>query len=274
MPPLEHDPINLTLFPFWDVPVDASGFGAPTLLDGVTVCIVKRRHYGEAWERFVPTNGPCAKGVEGEKLTIVGVPAMSELVMTAEKAGYASRAFALTTGQWDQDATARPIDVHQMLMFQSEAAARALPGADVTHGQIMLVAMSAGADLVYFLPGGVSATLEPALGTPPLYSQGGVIAPGATSTAEGDLFSPQHATGVVFTGLPGGEYEVHLSANAPFGTYTYGGDSISGYLDARPGVIRAPVLAGHFTVVAAFGGCRFLADSRTCAPSGAEAGAP
>jgi hypothetical protein len=278
VPPPEENPIALTLWPFWDVPVDANGFGTPTPLDGVTVCIVRKRHYEEAWDRFVPTTGPCSKGVIGEKVTIAGVPAMSELVMTAEKPGYLPRAFALTTGQWDQDGTVGTFDAKQMMMFQFEAAAHFFPGADFSLGQVMLIAMSqvlleAGPPS-FVLPGGVSATLEPALGNEPFYFHGGLVAPGATSTAPGDFLSIQRATGVLFTSLPGGEYTVHLSANAPFGTFTGGGDSVFGYLDARQGVIRTPVLAGYFTAVAAIGFCRVWADPTTCAPSGADAGAP
>lgn len=273
-PPPEENPIKLTLWPFWDLPVDANGFGTPTPLEGVEVCVAKKRRYAQGWDQFVNVNGPCTITKASEKVVLENVPAMSELILTAEKDGYVPRAIPVTTGQWDQDATVSLPDVYEMNMFSRTAASALFPGADLTGtGQIIVFATSAmftGTVVLFFL-GGVSVTLEPPTGDAPLYFHGGTFVPDATSTISGDNTALSQYSGAVITNIPQGEYEVDTSSPSS----TIGGaQSVFGYASADLGVIRAPVLDGFVTEVASMGGCDVWADTTSCAPTSADAGAP
>jgi hypothetical protein len=282
-PPREENPIKLTLWPFWDLPVRADGFGAPEPLAGVTVCVAKKRSHEQDWEQFVDTTLPCARDVPaGDPVVLNGVPAMSELVLTAEKDGYLPRALPVKTGQWDEDMRTGDADISQMHLFTEESAQYAFPGSDLGKGQIVFLVTSIGVAVpdastvpnftLSFL-GGVSVALEPPAGEGPFYFSGGVIVDGASSTFAGDL---QRLSGAVFTSLPRNEYLVRLSDNAILNPTPVSTHQIYGFPDRLPGVIRAPVLEGYFTEVVTGAFCKAYTDQTqsSCAGAAAEAGAP
>ena len=281
-PPPEENPITLTLWPFWDVSIGPNGVSKPEPLSGVTVCVVKKRHYAQAWEQFVDTRGPCQEDVPaGNKVVLKGVPALSELVLTAEKDGFVPRAIPVTTGQWDEDMTG-DTDIQQMHMFSKESAQTVFPGADFTKGQISVYVISVGVAVpdastlptfILFVPGGVSLALEPPVGDGPFYFYDGVVRDGATST----LPAAFPGSFAVFTNLPGNEYAVRLSENALANTAATTAHWAFGFRDERTNVIRAPVLPGHYTAVAFSGtSCKLYSDDSqtSCATSSSDGGAP
>jgi hypothetical protein len=177
-------------------------------------------------------------GSESER-GLEGVPAQSEAILTAEKAGFLSRAIPVTTGQWDQQPSAA--DLYQLSLFRREAYLALAPNADLNRGHLLV--MTIGSDL-NFLPG-VRVRTEPAVSAP-IFARGGVAVRDATASlentgtppAQGGL--PSDWVFALFTNLPQGEYAVRTERDdQACGALIFGTDTWYAYPDRRPNVLRA-----------------------------------
>jgi hypothetical protein len=256
--PIEDNPITLTLDRFWEVPPGARVLDDLIPIDGVTVCVLQKRAVGEGPDAFVPVEDvPCVVTVGDEKPVLDGVPASSQVILTASKAGLVPRAITVTTGLWNQDASGLS---EAMTLMRPETLLGLDANADLELGAVVALAVR-GLDA---LLGDVEIGLEPGARTPTYFSEG-VVTPDAGATASGTLRS---FTGVLFTNLDPGEYDVTFQRTDTWCEAIYfGGYSIHGFKDDDPNVVRAVVLPRHVTQVAAECDCIVLDDARTCTPA-------
>jgi len=113
-------------------------------------------------------------------------------------------------------------------------------------------------------------SLEPEVGAPTFY-RGGVAVPDASVTPEGQGSDARGWPFALFTNLPEGEYAVR-SERDDRRCRALGGWNWYAFSDSRENAIRAPVLAEHFTVVAAFCECLVPQGATSCpAPDGGAA---
>jgi hypothetical protein len=268
--------IQLTLWPFWEIPVTDAGVGTPLPLGGVEVCVAKKRPYLGKWKDFADVQGVCTTSVEKTaaetgKVVLTDVPGPAELIITASKDGYRPVVFAVTTNERDLDitssATAR--DTFSQALIRSNT-----PWSRVDRS----VAVDEGLGSLSFYPsvcitdcgflGGVRVSLEPSGGNGPFYFLGGRWVPNALASVPGDLILPSSYAGATFVNLKEGEYRVTVSQpNAFCNVLGSGGSPLWGFV-SDPGVIRAPVLLGHMTAtIVAECNCKNSSDRRTCAPA-------
>jgi hypothetical protein len=249
----------------------------PSYLDGVTVCLLKKRGYKQRWADFVDVKGPCTEPVPaGANVVLRGVPPMAELVLTAKKQGYLPRTIAVTTGQWDTDLTIHTGQLSKLHLLSTESAAFVFPGADLERGQVIVFMESlemtwpeggTSPNFSWSLLSDVGVSLTPDGGQEARYFNGRSLV-GAAQTGPGDN---QQFADAVLTNLREGEYVVRASPNVESGSAI----AASGFRDDLPDEVRVPVLDGFFTEAGLAVGCPHPepGDPHRCAPS-ADAGQP
>lgn len=263
--PEKLPPIQLTLWPVWDTSdsTDAKYF---TIVDDATVCLKKARPIDakSQWTDFVDTDGPCVSkttpgttsSVDVDRVVVIpGVPARSELVVTAEKEGYRSSVFAVTTGDSDLDVTHYNVFPYHSQIRRNESAWSHAPSVPIEPGT---------GDISLYLDGcvftncrflsGASVTVESLAGGPasadnqgPFFWAAGEPIPDATTTARDPGVG---LSGTTFLNLSPGEYV--LKVQHPLATcrgpgYIYG-NLDNGFTSERLNEVRAPVLPDHSTV--------------------------
>ena len=146
-PPREENPITVELLPFWEIPVDSGGFGTPVPLAGAKVCVARKRRHSEPWDSFVPVDGPCTTTEANEIVVLKGVPAWSELVLTAEKDGFVPLAIPSTTGQWDLIFHSNIAAAYHLYLFRRENFSALAPNADLARGQLVVLVFDSDVEL-------------------------------------------------------------------------------------------------------------------------------
>jgi hypothetical protein len=283
--------VKVTFWPFWALPMNDGGFETPEPLGGVNVCVAKKRPYGAGFDAFVDVNGPCTTTIASATAKVVlggvpgnGVPGNSELVITASRDGYQPRAFAVTTGAWDLDVTAVPetVDNYVFNLVPLGEGSSLFPH-NVTEapglGTLIVSSNDVEANNGSFTGnslGDAVVSVDPAKGNGPFYFYGGKWIPGSTKTVPGGVpntggMAMNVSAGAMFVNLPEGEYDVTVSQPNAFCGNPYGRatNAAYGYVallnDGAPrGTLRAPVLAGYTTAVAAECGCLASHDSARC----------
>jgi hypothetical protein len=271
------------LYPFYEVPVSAKGWEQPVPLGGVKVCAVKRRPYKGKWNEFqdlhdlCATTGDAPDAARGD-VVLRGLPAMSELIVTARKAGFESVAYAVTTSEWDEDITAHILAKDPeffALMRDGSSESMLAPGVtqSPTLGSLVTYAVVNVAGRLPSFLGAVRVSLEPQPKPDggPFYSLGGKWVPDSTATVPGALLSfpdtPDTPT-ALFANLEEDEYVVRFDQpNAFCSVLGDNGEPVYGFA-GQGGTVRAPVLAGYRTAIAV--GCTCLhasTDPKVCAPS-------
>jgi hypothetical protein len=258
VPPIEANPIQLTLAPFWDIPVGPDGFLDLIPLGGVEVCVEQRRGYEEPWDAFVPVDRaewPCAVTAEGEN-AVLRVPALSELLITAKKEGFVDRVLPVTTGPWDQGGN---FGVYEMHLYRPESLQALVPSADLELGTIATVVVVDNARFA----AGYEPRIEPEAGSL-VHTYGGDVVPDAEATLAGEFAgasNPGMFAISMFFNLPSDEYALSWERE---GTRCGVNAVLPGFADPRVGVRRVPVLPGSYTMVGASCGCAVPADAPTC----------
>jgi hypothetical protein len=178
--------IRITLQPLYDWQEDQDGFGEAIPIGDAKVCVARARPWGGVWSDFVPVNGPCTTTMADQPIVLDGAPGVSELVVTAEKEGYWSSVFAVTTDLWDQDMTLRAPPGRGLRMRRRHAPwVNVPPGITVSPD---LGAMNAGAFTCFGdcrFAGGARMELADPSGDGPFYHINGKLDPNATSTSAG-----------------------------------------------------------------------------------------
>jgi hypothetical protein len=276
-PPPEDRTRRLTLFPFWEFAIGDAGAAATVSLEGVQVCLSRARRHDGVPADFIDTHGPCATPTTaGEKVVLDGIPAMAELLVTATKEGYRSRAFPFVTSDTDLDETANypGIDLHFMFLETLDAESRLSPGADPAAGSMHVTLAGVGSPLPFVA--GVRLTLDPPSSSKPSYSVGGAIDPRATSSLPGSI---RFGTSGDFATVPLSSYgnlagtEYLLRVSPPSGAHmTCSGD----YPGDEVNSTRVPTLAGHSTWVLFRCGCTMDGPQWESSPPcrGGDSGAP
>lgn len=286
--------MTLTLWPFWDISEDENGFTTPTRLDGVKVCATRARLYGGSWSDFRDVTNVCTDTVTttangAEVIILKNVPAMSELIVTAEKDGYHGGVIAVTTGLMDEDTTDETPghDGMQFALQRSDSPwTRVDPAVQVLPkmGDLSLnLAICSGLDCSQLAGARVALQAPTDAGSPPSatpsYWAAGKFDPLADSTIEN---GQPGENGTSFVNLIEGDYRLRIidslvkCRTAGF----FDGNWVHGYA-SDVNEVRVPVLAGHTTMHAgATCFCdRDLTDPlsvnpQTCAPLAPEGGAP
>jgi hypothetical protein len=239
-------------------------------IGGVEVCVVQRRAAFASFTPFADMERPiCETSVEGEKVTLNGLPANSDLIITTNKAGYMPGSATFRTDEFDVDVPTMWGPTAVTAMVREGALEPWLePGASADGPEGIAVVLAN----VVWIPVWIPAGFTDAEGVTVEIEREGRPVTALSTLRERWRFVP----------LPAALYSMRFShprMNArPFGVEEQ--YLVFGLGTDREDTIELPVLAGHFTAgvgqmfCAARDWNQTVEDLATCTLSPADAGSP